>query len=102
VTLGQRPEASEVFLRNGNGLGRPDWLADDPVYYEPVSRPQFPDNREKYREFRKTWLLASPEVPNSADAIGVSDTIPYVPEQGTAEAITGNLIRKIRTFAQMR
>ena len=55
-------------------------------------RAQFPDNREKYREFRKTKLPAAPEAPNSADAIGPFDPIPYVPKQGISEARTGKQI----------
>jgi hypothetical protein len=50
------------------------------VYLEPVSA--LNSLREKYREFRKTWLPAAPEVPNSVDAIAAFDPIPRVPEQG--------------------
>jgi hypothetical protein len=32
---------------------RLDWLADDAVGFEPVSKLKFPNNREKYRENRK-------------------------------------------------
>ena len=45
-------------------------------------RAQFPDNREKYREFRKIYVPTAPEVPNSVDAMGNFDPIPCVPEQG--------------------
>jgi hypothetical protein len=34
-------------------LERPDWLAEDAVGFEPVSKLKFPNNREKYRENRK-------------------------------------------------
>jgi hypothetical protein len=31
------------------GRARRDWLADDAVGFEPVSKSQFSNNREKYR-----------------------------------------------------
>jgi hypothetical protein len=34
-------------------LQRRDWLAEDAVGFEPVSKLKFPNNREKYRENRK-------------------------------------------------
>jgi hypothetical protein len=37
---------------------RPDWLADDAVAFEPVSKTKFPNNREKYRENRKIKPVA--------------------------------------------
>ncbi|MGC1779998.1 MAG: hypothetical protein WBB34_18845 [Xanthobacteraceae bacterium] len=52
-------------------------------------RAQFPDNREKYRELRETQPPAAPKASNSADAIGLSDSIPCASEQGISEATTG-------------
>jgi len=44
---------SAVLPHTEIALERPDWLADDAVGFEPVSKLKFPNNREKYRENRK-------------------------------------------------
>ena len=45
--------------RTSYAFGRPDWLADCAVRYEPVSAPKFPANRELNREFCRTPGLST-------------------------------------------
>jgi len=45
---------------------RLDWLADDAVRFEPVSKLKFPNNREKYRENQKIWPRNDDEIIDKA------------------------------------
>jgi hypothetical protein len=45
---------------------RPDWLAEDAVGFEPVSKLKFPNNREKYRENRKIGPRNNDEIIDKA------------------------------------
>jgi hypothetical protein len=52
--LRQEARKRQAFSRHpSKDLQRPDWLAEDAVGFEPVSKLKFPNNREKYRENRK-------------------------------------------------
>jgi hypothetical protein len=45
---------------------RLDWLAEDAVGFEPVSKLKFPNNREKYRENRKIGPRNNDEIIDKA------------------------------------
>jgi hypothetical protein len=69
---------------------RPPWLADDPVLVEPVSDPEFPENREIYREFLSFGRFSAIFVPNRRANSAVYNKSPYVMEQGIFFGRTGN------------
>jgi len=65
-------------------------VAEDAVLIGPVSKPEFPDNREFNREFFKFGPFAAILAPNRpANSIGCS-IIPYATEQGIFCRLTGN------------
>jgi hypothetical protein len=96
---GEKRRNRKPFRGGGSGAaGGREWLADDAVWREPVSRRKFPANREKYREIPRDIGLQVLFAAQIDCDIADFGEIPYANEQGMSRGITGKTVLKAGNF----